>query len=333
MKIQDQMHLYQSLGFLLQAGLPLLNALEKIGLSSMVVGIQEGRSLAEVLQQHQCHLPCVQMIRIGEQSGQLAPALLEASDELQELIKNQAEMKRAIRYPCFVLLLSLVILAGMLHWVVPSFANMFTQFNAELPKPTQALLAVSESIQNNGLWFVVVLVMIFLSCRALLIRHRACQQHWDYLLVRLPVIGPLLGHYLCQLWAQQLARLLRSGMPLPGALLEMALNANHWIIHDACLCIRSELNLGHSLANALQKSSLGKLFQPSLIQLIEVAEASSQLDTVLLLIGQKERRELSLSITQLNENLEPALILFLGIIIVMMISALYLPIFEMGHLF
>ena len=69
MKIQDQMHLYQSLGFLLQAGLPLLNALEKIGLSSMVVGIQEGRSLAEVLQQHQCHLPCVQMIRIGEQSG------------------------------------------------------------------------------------------------------------------------------------------------------------------------------------------------------------------------------------------------------------------------
>ncbi len=333
MKIEDEMRFYQSLGFLLQAGLPLMNALEKTGVQSMLRGIQEGRSLAEVLNQHACHLSCVQMIRIGEQSGQLTSALIEASEELQELIKNQTEMKRALQYPCFVMALAISILAGMLYWVVPSFASMFTQFNAELPKPTQVLLTASENIQSYGLWVLLSFTVIFLSARTLLVRHRGCQQFWDYLLVRLPVIGPLLGHYLCQIWAQQLARLLRSGMSLPLALLEIAQYSNHWVVHDACLGIHSQLSLGHSLAHAVQRTHLGRLLRPSLVQLIEVAEASSQLDSVLLMIGQEEKRQWSHSITQLNKNLEPALILFLGMILVMMISALYLPIFEMGHLF
>jgi type IV pilus assembly protein PilC len=137
MKETSQLHLIRQLHSLLKSGLSLLDAIQMMGLNDIQKSLANGNSLSYSLSRMGFHPFCVSLIQTGEATGNLLDSLSQASIYLEKQIKLQKKIKKALSYPCIVLFVSSLVLVAMFQWVIPSFENMFANFQAELPWPTR----------------------------------------------------------------------------------------------------------------------------------------------------------------------------------------------------
>ena len=342
LRARERSVMTRQLATLLHAGLPLLQVLQlfeqgqagqpalKQLASSLRQHIEAGLPFHEALRQ-QTDFPVlyIQMVAVGEMAGMLDDMLARLADHLEKAQVLQSRLRAALTYPVAVLVIATGVVGVILFWVVPAFENIFRSFNAELPAVTRWVLAASRWLAQNSAWLAGLAMLSGLFSWQAWQRSEPLKRRMDALSLRIPFLGPLL-RTACQVrWGRTLGTLVGAGIPLVEAMESVAPITGNRIYLQASDDIRLALTRGQSLTHALQQQP--RLFSSLLIQMAQVGEASGTLDTMLEKAAVFHQRELDASIAALSSLLEPALMVFLGLVIGGMVIALYLPIFQLGQ--
>ena len=339
---KDLAPLTRQLATLLGAGMALLQCLKVMRQSSaheglrallgqLLMDLEAGLSLSAALRkQPRVFTPLyVHMVEAGEASGQLDILLERLAHDLEKALALQSKVRSALMYPCAVLAVAVLVVVMVMVAVVPSFESVFASFGAELPVPTQWVLALSRGLVSQGVWWLLGGLALAAVALHQWRRSEGLRRRAEALVFRVPVWGPLMHQAAVARWSRTLSGLLAAGLPLVDAMAAVRGAAGFFVYADACAQLRDELGRGSSLQAAM---SAAQLFSPVVLQMCAVGEESGALDQLLAKVAQSHEREVDDRVAGLSSLLEPVIIVFLGVVIGALVIALYLPIFQMGQI-
>ena len=329
----EQLTVSKQFSTLLQAGLPLLDVVSLLEMSFVTNSLKQGRTLSASFQHLGFDMFCISLLQTGEMSGSLAKSFLQIEIYLNKKIEINRKVRRALHYPTIVVLTSSFILWAMMMWVIPSFEQMFSNFQAELPLPTLILISASHWLKNYWMMIGLAIIISLLIGFQIWQKCLPIQQKTDFLLSRLPIIGPIRKASLLAQWSKNISTLLASGMPILDAMRQSALISNDWLTFKLCSDLNGLLSQGWSLTDSLSRLKAQRYFlSESQLQLIKVGESSGELCSMLELISTQASDQLDELVDGLTQSLEPLLMVIMGLIIGTLVISLYLPIFQMGQI-
>ena len=326
---------------LVAAGLPIEEALnavarqsEKRRVRAMIMAVRgrvrEGYPLAGALGEFPSTFPGMyrSTVAAGEQSGFLDVVLENLADYIESRFESRRNVEMALFYPAVLLAFALLIVGALLVYVVPDIVRVFDDTGGELPWLTQAMIAVSEFLRA-WLWLVAVAVAVLvLGLRRLLARPRV-RSAWDRHKLGLPLVGRIVRGGNASRYASTLSILTSSGVPLVDAMrIAGEVVTNRWLkgrLDDAT----ARVSEGASLRAALESAGH---FPPMFLHMIASGEASGELDTMLRKVAQYQQQELERLVTTLVRLFEPAMMLFMGVLVIVVVLAILLPILSMNQL-
>jgi len=329
----------RQLGTLLHAGLPLLQALELTasgsppamahGWNQVRQAVESGQALHQALrQQRWCDAASASLVEAGEASGTLDQTLLRLATHMEQGQAMRARLRGALAYPLLVLFTAGIVMAAMLVFVVPTFAQMFASFGAELPWPTQLVIRLSEAAIAWGWLLPLIALLASVPLLRLWQRHATMRLIMDTRLLQLPLLGALLTQAATARWARVLATLAQAGLPLADALPIAGQASGNRCMAERSQRLREQLLQGSALAAAMQQQGI---FPPLALQLVQTGEASGTLEQMLARIAELCEAELQQLLRTLSTIAEPALMLLLGLLVGGLVLAMYLPIFQLGQ--
>ncbi len=338
---QELALLTRQLSTLVGAGLPLVDCLSalieqvetprtKRILSQIREQVTEGTSLADALKAHPRIFTdlYVNMVRAGEASGALDVVLLRLADYTENYAMLRDKVRTALTYPTLMAIVGTSILFFLLSYVVPKVTKIFAENKAALPMMTTVLLAVSGFLADY--WWLVVGVIIIAGIGVRLsIRTPAGRLRYDRYVLSIPYVGKLLKKVALARFSRTLATLLTSGITLMQSLDIVKNVVSNTVLSKAIEEARASIREGQSIAPPLKKSGL---FPSMLIHMIAVGEKSGELEQMLSKAADAYDNEVSSSVTALTSILEPVMILIGGAVVLFIVLAILLPIFELNQL-
>jgi type IV pilus assembly protein PilC len=341
----EQLHFAQQMLVLFQAGLPLLNAINLLVrsaphswqtlLENIRALLQKGNSFSFCLsaQDGNFSTEFINLIRVSERTGDLSLALRTITQQLEAQIELKRKVQQSLTYPAITLATSFMLVLVMMIWVVPVFKEVFENFQAELPAPTQILISISTGVQNCVLEILSSSLIIFASFVYMWFKSSALQKYCDALFLCIPFFGKLFRLATLSHWCRTLGHLLETGLPLPDALRVTAQSSNHWVSHDFSAEIFKHLTRGWPLGESLKRADPKfRLLDLETLLLLDIGAESGALAEMLQKRATTLGAQLSNQLNMLSQNLEPALILLVGAIIGSLVIILYLPIFNLGQI-
>ncbi|UJR55782.1 protein transport protein HofC [Dickeya zeae] len=331
----------RQLSTLLQAGLPLLDALELLGrqhekagwrclLQDIRLQVSQGRPLSEVLSAYPTIFPvmCRSLISVGELTGKLDECCARLADYQEMQRQLTGKVIKALRYPVFVVAVGLLVTLLMLTLVLPEFAELYTSFGAPLPWLTRMMLALSDGISRHGVILFLLSGGILLGYRRLRRQNAQWQQREQRLLLKLPLLSTLIqSHCLGQIF-HTLAMTQQAGLTLLSGL-NAAATVNNLVYRQSLTEIQRQLEQGIPLGQAIHDEPL--LYPAPCHQLISVGEETGALDQLFArLAGWYENHTRQFADT-LTQTLEPLLLVIVGGLVGTLVIAMYLPIFQLGN--
>lgn len=326
---------------LLRAGLTLeecLNALieqtDKPRTRHVLAGVRgrmiEGQSLARSMASFPQAFPDIYrvMIDAGEQSGKLVEVLERLADYTENRQALRQSVTLAFIYPVLVTVVAVSVVTLLLVYVVPQVTRVFANTGQTLPLVTRILIGISDAARASGLFWLLIGTMAFVAFVAAL-RNPAVRYRWHMTLLRLPVVSRLVRGINAARFADTLGILTASGIPLLPALQSAVPVVNNLPMRAAVEEALRQVREGGSLSRALAKT---KMFPPLIVHLIASGEASGRLDAMLARAAEAQGRELQNWVRALTSLLEPVLILVMGAIVLFIVLAILLPIFDMNQL-
>lgn len=323
------------------AGVPLLRSLsvlleqtENVHLTNVLqqvrTDIESGDSLSESLARHpkvfdKLYIP---MVKAGETAGALDVVLGQLATTLERSVALRNKVKSAMTYPIAVLCLVVVVIAAMLLFVVPVFADIYDDLGGGLPLPTRTLVAISVALTTKLPLTAFAIGATTYVTRFWLGSDRGRLQ-WDRIKLRLPLIGDMIHKTAIARLTRVLAVLSRSGVPILDALTIAGETVGNAAIQQAVLETRQEVRRGGSMG---RKMSEDPLFPPMVIQLVAIGEETGTLDEMLETVADAFEQEVEASVDGFAALIEPLLMAFIGFVVGGMVIALYLPMFRLVDL-
>ena len=332
----------RQLATMVDAGLPLMAGLtalyeqadpkKQAGLRR-VVGevtalVQQGDSFFEAISKHPRVFSrlYISMVKAGESGGLLASILDRLACFLEAAARLKKKIKSAMTYPVIVICIALSITTFLIVKVVPIFGDIFKDFGANLPAPTQFLLDLSAFIRGNWYFIAGGAVGIFYGCRTF-VRSERGSQLWDRWKLKLPIFGPLV-HKICMTrFARTFAQLIRSGVPILEVMDIVGETSGNFVVADAIKRVSSDVEKGDHLASSLGRQPI---FPPMLIRMVSAGEATGKIDTMLEKMADFWDEEIEAILNALTSLIEPLLIVVLGVIVGGIVIAMFLPIFKLN---
>lgn len=321
-----------SAGILLVESLDLLaeqttNPRLKAILEDLSTEVQEGSPLSVSMSKHPAVFPnlLIQMIQSAEVSGRLEEVLEQMANYYEKQYRNKQKVTTAMTYPIVVGVLALVITAFLLIFIVPIFGEMFASFGSELPAITQMVLGLSQWFQKY--W---VLILVFLLASIFLLRYLSQRDKmaysFDYLQLKIPIIGMFLQKTILARMTQTLSSLLNSSVPILQALDVTSQVVDNRVVEEVLLAAKKDVEQGESLAKPME----AHWFFPNLIiQMIKVGEASGSLDEMLKKASDIYEQEVEEASEKLQSLIEPLLIVFLSVIVGFIVLSIVIPMFSL----
>jgi type IV pilus assembly protein PilC len=333
----------QQLALLLKAGIPirrcftiLAHSIKKTAFRQVILDINNdiylGDSLAKALQNHPRQFNAIfcNMVEAGETSGTLIQILGRLAKYQQQDQSIKKRVRKALTYPLIVLIVALAVSAIMLTQVIPNFAKTYSKLSGELPYITQFVINLSENfIQASPLILLSLLTLIGIG-KLMLRQSQQAVFFIDSLLIRLPLIGPLLRKIILGRFISTLATTISAGLPMVTALESSASSVNNRCYQTAISQIIEDVTSGLSLQRALGKQAI---FPITLKQMVNVGEESGSLVSILEKAGQIFEQEVELALDTIIPLIEPVMMLILGILVGGLLVAMYLPVFQLGQIF
>ena len=339
--LKEQALLTRQLGTLLTAGLPLVDALsalidqiEKANIKGVMADIRErvreGSALSQALECHPGSFSPLytHMVSAGEASGALDEVLARLADFQDSQIRLKNRITTALMYPMFMFAVGTMVLFGLVTFVVPKITAVFTEMEQALPLPTIILLTVSDGLAAYWMWLLAGGVLAVLMVRRFL-QTEAGRERYDALLLKLPVLGTVVKMVAVSRFTRTLSTMLSSGVPLMQALEVGSQVVNNRVLQHAIDEARQNIREGESLAAPLKRSGL---IPPLATHMIAVGEKSGELEGMLIRVSQVYDSEVDTSMNQLTALLEPIMIVVMGVVVLFIILAILLPIFEMSQM-
>jgi general secretion pathway protein F len=333
--------LTRQLSSLLGAGVQLVDALATLAdqatrpvtkrlLSQVRERVREGTSLGDALAVHPETFSdlYVGMVHAGEAAGALETVLNRVADFSESQAEFKSKVTHALTYPIIMICVGSAIMFFLMSYVVPQVATIFQQSNAALPLPTLILIGTSNFISSY--WALLVL-LIAATVAAIMygLSTKRGRRLYDTWLLRLPYIGGTVTRVLCARFSRTLATMLQSGVQLLPALASVKHVVTNGLLADAVEESRTSIREGHGMTHPLAQS---KLFPPLLIEMIRVGERTGELESMLERVADTYEREVERSLSQLTTLLEPLMTLAMAGIILFMMLAILLPIFQLNQL-
>ncbi|MFC4819808.1 type II secretion system inner membrane protein GspF [Dokdonella ginsengisoli] len=333
--------LTRQLSTLIGAGLPIDEALAALseqaenerqrGLTmSLRARVMEGASLAQALGDFPESFPEIfrATVAAGEQSGRLESVLDRLADYAEARDALKQKMLAALAYPLLLSLVAIAVVTGLLTWVVPQIVGVFQNLHQTLPLATRVLIAVSAFLRSWG-WAILVLLVVAVVAARVALRSEAMRHRWHGWLLRLPLVGRLTRAANTARATRTLALLAGSAVPLLDALGIAAQVVPNLPMREALKRAAFKVREGSAFSRALGESGL---FPPVALRLIASGERSGELPRMLEEAAQQQQRELDRWLTALTAVLGPAVILAVGAMVLFIVLAILLPIFNLNQM-
>ncbi|NOQ77642.1 MAG: type II secretion system inner membrane protein GspF [Methylococcaceae bacterium] len=331
----------RQLATLVQAGLPLDEALtavaqqcDKARLKSVVLairgGVLEGKSLAESFSDYPHIFDSLyrSMVAAGETSGNLGEVLIRLADYTEKRHAIRQKTQIALLYPTILSVVAIAVVAGLLAFVVPNVVAQFATAGQDLPTATQILIAMSDLVIN--FWLVALLLIIATTVVMKWALKKASFKYlFDKQLLALPALGKVILGVNTARFSRTLSILTSSGVPLLDALTISGRVLNNVCLKAAVEDAANHVKEGSSLNRALAETGY---FPPMMLHMIANGEKSGELDNMLERIADNQDREFEMLIAMALGLFEPVLILAMGGVVLFIVIAILLPIFELNTL-
>ena len=270
----------------------------------------------------------VNMALAGEQSGEFAGIMRRLAAILGSSARLKKKVKSAMTYPTVIVSIAILMAAGLIQFVVPVFAEMFSGFGKELPWLTQQLVNVSDFVKH---WWwalgggAVAAWWFFKRWKATRLGHLK----WDELKLKMPVFGPLNQKVAIGRFCRLLAQMIAAGVPILKSLEVVAGSLGNYVLENSVIDARQEVEQGNQLSPSLE----GKPYMPVLmIRMLAAGEKAGKVEDMLNSVADAYDEEVEMLLATLTSLMEPFLMVFLGVVIGTIVAAMFLPIFNMGSL-
>ncbi len=336
----DVMLFSRQLHTLLRAGVPILRALA--GLQDSAINQRMKQTLANVRRSLESGIELsicfaqqggvfdnffVAMVRVGEMTGRLDEVFIRLFKHIEFEQFMRQQVKAALRYPIFVVS-AMVVAVGVINvMVVPAFADVFKSFNAELPLATRLLVASSEFTLKYGWALALGAVGGFFALRRW-VATPAGRLVWDRVKLRAPLVGPIVQKATLSRFARSFALALKSGVPIEQALSVVAQTVDNAHISQKVEAMRRSVERGDTILRAAIASAI---FTPVVLQMIAVGEETGAIDELMEEIAELYTNEVQYELKTLSQQIEPILILFLGVLVLVLALGVFLPLWDLGR--
>ncbi len=330
----------RQLAVMLQAGIPMVQCFDIIGnghdkpsMQKLVLAIkgdvEAGTSLHEALAKHPLYFDdlFVNLVEAGEHAGALETLLDKVATYKEKTEALKKKIKKALFYPAAVLAVAVIVSIILLIFVIPQFETLFKGFGADLPAFTQMVINLSRFVQDQGWWMLIVAgvgVYVFFYFKK---RSRPMRRALDRMLLKAPVVGPIMVKASIARYARTLSTMFAAGVPLVEALTSVAGATGNIVYEEATLRIRDEVSTGQRLQRCMEATGL---FPNMVIQMIAVGEESGSLDQMASKVADFYEADVDAAVDGMSSLLEPIIMAILGVLVGGLVVAMYLPIFKLG---
>ena len=330
----------RQLATMLAAGIPLVQAFEIVGnghenaamqklILAIKADVEGGSALAEALAKHPLYFDdlFVNLVEAGEQAGALESLLEKVATYKEKTEAIKKKIKKALTYPAAVLVVAFVVTAILLIFVIPSFEDLFRGFGADLPTFTRMIIDLSAFVRTQGVYLATLIggsVAAFLYFKK---RSRKMRHFLDRLMLKMPILGPILQKAAIARYARTLSTMFAAGVPLVEAMESVAGATGNIVYEEAVLRMRDEVATGQRLQQAMENTDL---FPNMVIQMIAVGEESGSLDEMSAKVADFFEADVDNAVDNLSSLLEPMIMAILGVLVGGLVVAMYLPIFKLG---
>jgi type IV pilus assembly protein PilC len=333
---KDIMHFSRQLGVFVQAGIPIMEALEviteestnkllKSALYDIIERLQAGDTFASAAAAHPEAFPnyYIGILSSAELTGTLDIVLNQLADYMERDIDARGKITGALIYPAVVFVMAIVVVVVLATFVLPRFVVFFKSFNAKLPLPTRMMLSFSGFISNW--WFLLVGGVVLVAVSFMVLRRtKGGKARLDSLILKLPVLGDLVRTAIIERTCRILSSMIHAGVSLPDAMSATAESANNAVYRDGLINIRAQMIEGQGLSAPLSRSGL---FPGAARQMFRVGEETGTLDQQLEMAAAYYNREVDIKVNRFTSLFEPAILIFMGLIVgfvaIALVSAMY----------
>jgi len=331
----------RQLATLVRAGLPLEECLRAVSqqadkgrLKSMLLAVRsrvmEGHSLAVGLSDFPHVYPELYRttVEAGEQSGHLDRVLERLADYTESRQQLRQKIQLAVFYPALLTVVAILVVGGLMTYVVPQVVQVFENIGQELPPLTRGLIAVSDFLRNNGL-VMLILLGLAIAGFSYLLQNTAVRRRFHKVLLVIPLVSRLERGLNTGRFARTFSILTASGVPVLESLRISAQVISNLPMKEAVTEATARVREGAGIAAAPERSGY---FPPMMVQLVASGEASGKLEEMLERAAINQEREIETLIAALLGLFEPLLILFMGSVVLVIVLAILLPIFDLNQL-
>ena len=325
---------------MIQAGIPIIQSFDIVAkgqtnqkmktlIEDIKKDVESGTTLSEALAKFPVFfndLFC-NLVDAGERSGSLDIMLDKVATYKEKVESIKKKIKKALSYPIAVLVIAFIVSAGLLTFVVPEFESLFKGFGADLPAFTQAVVSLSKIFQSY--WYLILGSIISAVFSFTYARDHSTKfaESIDVLLLKMPVIGPIMEQAAIARFTRTLAITFAAGLPLVEALDAVAGATGNILFAKATARIKEEISTGTQMHLAMDNT---KLFPSMVIQMVAIGEESGTLEKMLGKVADFYEEAVDNSVDSLSSLLEPIIMSILGVLVGGLVIAMYLPIFKLG---
>jgi type IV pilus assembly protein PilC len=341
--LKEKIFFIQNLSTMLKAGLSLAQALEGLKqqttnkrfagiIHDICTRVDKGEKLSSSFKKYPNvfgHL-FVSMVASGEESGNLENVLAQLHKQLKRSHELNSKVKGAMTYPIVILVALVGIFVAMIIFVIPKFVSIFDELGSELPVTTRVLINLSDFAQNNLILLVIILIVSVVGFTKA-IRTKKGQEIKDNILIRLPVLAPIIKKINLTRFARTISSLIKTEIPIVKAFQITADNMGNLNYKNALLTAADSIQKGLSINEVLR--GYPQLFPPTIIQMITVGEESGSVDDILLEIAEFYEEEVNQIMKNLPTIIEPVLMLVLGLAVGFMAVSILMPMYSMSNAF
>lgn len=330
----------RQLSTMISAGAPIVQSLEIIAASEENINfknlvnnikntIQDGSTLSEAMKKNPKYFDGLfcNLVAVGESAGILDKILTKITEYQEKVLSMKKKIKKALYYPVAVIIIAFGVVAMLMIFVVPQFAEIFKGFGAELPPITQITIDISNAMQKYW-WLILAAIGGFIYLFKLAYKNFS-NFHYsvDSLKLRLPIFGVLIKKSIMARIIRTLSITLEAGIPLVDALTSMIKIADNMLYEDALVQARDAVSTGQEFQAAISQTGM---FPPMVTQMVAIAEQSGSMESILNKVAAFYEEDVDAAVDALSSILEPMIIVVLGSIIALFVVAMYMPIFQIG---
>ncbi|HLF29522.1 MAG TPA: type II secretion system F family protein [Xanthomonadales bacterium] len=330
----------RQLATMLKSGVPLVTAFQIISggvknprmrtvLDKIRAEVEGGGALHEALAEYPVQFDelYVNLVKAGESAGVLDTILDSVATHKERIESIKGKIKKALYYPAAVIAVAVIVSSILLIYVVPQFESIFKAFGADLPAFTKMIVEASRFMQASGVYMLLLFAAAIVAFIMAKNRSKKFAHLIDRASLKLPIVGQILEQAAIARFCRTLAITFAAGVPLVDALSIVSGATGNRVYDDAAKQIRGDVSVGHQLQLAMQQT---ELFPGMVVQMAAIGEEAGSLDAMLVKVAEAYEEEVNNAVDALSSLLEPAIIVFVGIVVGAMVIAMYLPIFKMA---